>query len=153
MTTQESALDTELDALFLLVKEIAEQDQGEVGAVLAKLKTVRDLRSRLSDADALLGTVNQGLEKKLLDYHESSGLESLSGGGLSVSFDDSAMRAKYEPDKWPQLLAWAAQTGNEHIIQRRLTDSRVLDLVKSGVALPEGLGLESYVKISIRKKS
>ena len=37
--------------------------------------------------------------------------------------------------------------GNLHVVQRRLTDTKVADLAIEGVPLPDGLGLEPYDRI------
>jgi hypothetical protein len=36
-------------------------------------------------------------------------------------------------------------------VQRRLTDAKVLELVRNGVALPWGLEVESYRDIQVRR--
>jgi hypothetical protein len=51
------------------------------------------------------------------------------------------------------LHKWAVDTGNTHIFHRRLTDAKVIDLCNSGTALPEGLTLESFVNMNIRRRN
>lgn len=127
-------------------------EKTNVQAVLAELREVIDERERLAQEDRTLAKRRERLEGELLSFHESSGLDSLSGAGLSVHFDSAAMRCKYEPDRWTEIVRWAVESGNDFIIQRRLTDTKVLDLVENGVELPPGLTLESYTKLGIRRK-
>lgn len=122
-----------------------------ISTILEELRAVIDEREQLSMRDSELSKRKDELEKQLLDYHGESGLQSVKGGGLTISFDDSAVRAKYDPDKWNNIIRWAVETGNEHVIQRRLTDKKCESLLKEGVAFPDGLTLENYTKISTRR--
>jgi hypothetical protein len=123
-----------------------------VNELLTELRDVIDQRERLSTQDSALSKRKSYLEHELLAVHESEGVDSVSGAGMTVSFDDAAMRVKYDPEKWAGICRWAIETGNDHIIQRRLTDAKVMDLIENGTALPEGLTVENYVKISTRRK-
>lgn len=120
--------------------------------LLVELREIKDQKDALNGQLSALHEREEAINKQLLGVHEASGLESLSGGGLSVHFDPHAMRAKYEPEQWAGIVAWAVATGRDYIVQRRLSDGKILDLVKEGVELPEGLTLEGYTKISVRRK-
>jgi len=122
-----------------------------ISGVLKNMRALRDEREVLNDRDREIGTQLQSLERELLQYHEATGLLKIAGDGMSVSFDPDALRAKYEPEKWKEVVAWAVASGNEHIIQRRLTDSKVVDLIASGIPLPDGLSVETYTKMNIRR--
>src|SRR5688572_1521470 len=98
-------------------------------AVLTELRSVIDARERLAAEDRALAKRREELESSLLSFHDETGLDSLSGAGLSISFDSAAMRCKYEPDLWASIIRWAVDSGNDFIIQRRLTDAKVLDLI------------------------
>jgi hypothetical protein len=134
------------------IARVLERSTVSVGDVLENLRAVIDLRERLAALDRDLSARKQTLELALIQHHESSGVDSLSGGGVSVSFDDHAMRARYDPDRWEDIVRWAVATNNLHCIQRRLTDSRIEDLIAEGVALPDGLTLETYTRIAVRRK-
>lgn len=120
--------------------------------LLAELRGVIDQREELAKQDRTLAQRKEQIERALLAYHNDTGLDSLSGAGLSVSFDGDAMRAAYDPEKWKDIVRWAVESGNDFIVQRRLTDAKVIDLVKNGVELPPGLTLENYTKLSVRRK-
>lgn len=122
-----------------------------VRMIMEALRQIKDDKERLAAEEKRLNEAEARIMAELLDYHAQSGVDSLKGGGVTVSFDDEAMRAKYDPEKWANIVKWAAETGNDHIVQRRLTDSRVVELVANGVALPDGLTLETYTKVSVRR--
>lgn len=123
-----------------------------INDVLANFRLCRDLADKVSNLDKMLSQRRDQLEGRLLAYHKDTGLQSLSGAGLTVSFDPAAFRAKYDPAKWSDVVKWAVETGNDFIVQRRLSDAKVVELFDGGVALPDGLSLENYVKVSIRRK-
>ncbi len=71
-------------------------------------------------------------------------------GGLSITMKHK-FRARYDPEKWNDIFASLAASGHSHLIKRQLVDSRVMDLVDSGVPLPDGLSVEPYTDLSIRR--
>jgi len=121
----------------------------DIGVKLERLREVIDMREQLSQTDKELSAEKSQIERELEDYSRESGLDTFKGGGMSISFND-ALRAKYEPEKWPQIVRQLVADGNEHLIQRRLTDAKVEELALTS-GLPEGLSLEPYRKISVRR--
>jgi hypothetical protein len=119
------------------------------------LKELRRLSDRMDELNAENKTLSEQwdvIEGKLIAFHRASGLKSISGGGMSISFDPEAMRTKYDPSKFAEVFKWAADNHYEYIIQRRFTDAKILELIDSGVALPDGLSMEAYTKVSARRK-
>lgn len=121
--------------------------------LLAELRGIKDERDTLNQELSKLAERESRIERELLAFHEATGLSSLSGGGLSVSFDPDALRAKYDPDQWSGIVRWAVEHGHDYIVQRRLSDAKIVELAAGGTELPAGLTLESYTKLSIRRKS
>ena len=119
--------------------------------LLTELRSIRDEREQLASRDKALSDRESYIKDRLMDYHVSTGLDSVSGGGLTISYKEK-LRAGYDPEKWTDIMRWAVNTGHEYLIQRRLTDSRVADLATSGVELPEGLRIETFTDISVRRK-
>lgn len=130
---------------------IATETTIPVTSLLEELRGIIDERETIAARDSTLSRRKSEIEVALLSYHDATGLESVKGGGMSVSFDGDACRAKYDPEKFNEIMAWAVATGNQHILQRRLTDARIVSLIKDGVALPDGLSVEPYTKISTRR--
>jgi hypothetical protein len=118
---------------------------------LAELRQVIDAREELARQDKELSARKQALEKQLMAFHDATGLETCAGAGLTCRFDPSAMRCRYEPERWESIVKWAVETGNVHVIQRRTSDAKVIELVENGTPLPEGLTLESYTNLSVRR--
>ncbi len=143
---------TEATSIEDMAADVCSAELSNVGSVLQNLRALIDLREKVAELDTALSKRKTELEGKLLDIQKSSGLSSFADFGVSVTFDTGAFRAKYDPEKFNDVMKWAVETGNEFIIQRRLTDAKILGLIDEGVSLPEGLSVESYTKISVRRK-
>lgn len=145
MTREKTTIEEQVEAIL-------SESPARIGAKLSQYRAVWDLREAIGALDKRLAAREAELESTLTRHAHDQGLESLTGGGVSVSFDPTAMRATYDPQKWRDICRWAGETGNDFIIQRRLTDAKVMSLVDAGIALPDGLGVESYTKVSARRK-
>jgi hypothetical protein len=97
-------------------------------------------------ARSLLNDIEAGILIKMRD----AGLESIAQDGVSLTIRKK-FRAKYDPEMWESLINWASQNGMTYLIQRRLNDSKVLELVDNGVPLPEGLSIEGYDDLAFRR--
>lgn len=121
-----------------------------IGELLEAFAKASDEAAQLS---ALLASVNSrmaaikgSIKHKLIE----TGIDKASGSGLTASLRDR-MKAKYDPEKWEQIVAWAVSSGHDHIVQRRLTDAAVVELVTNGIVLPDGLSVESFTDIDVRR--
>lgn len=98
--------------------------------------------------------VNDDLERQILDAMTAQGMTEdgakLTAGGITVT-RKTKWRAKYEPEKWEAVHKWLVDSGYGYCIHRRMTDSKIMELVDSGVALPDGLGVESYTDLDFRR--
>lgn len=119
--------------------------------ILEQLRAVKDEKDTVNARLSELAATEADIERQLREFHETSGLDSVSGGGLTVSFKPQ-LRAAYDPDKWTSIVRWAVDTGHEYLIQRRLTDTKVAELAMSDVGLPDGLRVESHLAVSVRRK-
>lgn len=151
-TTTDAILKQREQQSYILNLEAEQSGPLDARPLLRDLKAIREKRAELDRARKDMWPQHEAIVAKLVELHQQTGNDKISiKGVLSVGFDDGAMRAKYDPEKWPSIVKWAGETGNEHVIQRRITDAKILDLVKNGVALPDGLSLEAFTKVSIRK--
>ena len=121
-----------------------------IQTTLEALRAVFDEKDRVAQRDAELSKMKAELEGELRRFHETSGLDQFRGAGLTISVSEK-LRATYEPEQWANIAKWAVDTGHEYIIQRRLTDKKVLELIDNGVPLPDGLTVKGYTDISIRR--
>jgi len=114
-----------------------------------------EVRGAIDDLNARLKVLSKDrihLEKRILEYSEETELTKFGNDAVTVSVNNDALRAKYNPETWPEIIKWAVETSNDHIIQRRLTDAKVVELFNAGTEFPDGLSLEQYAKLSIRRK-
>lgn len=115
--------------------------------LLAKYRSLLDLKD---EAAAVLSGINKDIdacEAAIRESFEASGKWedgcAAKAGGVTVTVRQK-WRAKYMPEHWESIVKWAAETGNAHLIQRRLSDKPVMELLDAGVSLPEGLTVEAY---------
>ena len=121
-----------------------------IGELLADFRKAQDHKD---DCDAQLKRAREAcdvLELRIRLAMEAAGMDKTSAAGITASVVEK-WRAKYEPAKWGDLVRWAAANGYDYLIQRRLTDSKVMELVDNGVELPEGLSVESYKDLTFRR--
>lgn len=122
--------------------------------------SIGDLIKMYADADAALDAV-EAQAKKLRETRDAvklgikitmkeSGVDRTSAHGLTVSLREK-WRAKYTPELWDSVVKWAMDTGHLQVVQRRITDAAVMELVDNGVPLPEGLSVDSYEDLDVRR--
>lgn len=121
------------------------------------LSNYRRLLDLKDEANTVLSGINKDLdecEAKIRSAFEASGKWedgcAAKAGGITVTVRQK-WRAKYAPEQWASIVAWAGETGNSHLIQRRLSDKPVMELLDAGVSLPEGLTVEAYKDIDFRR--
>lgn len=121
-----------------------------LGDLLAAFRQAQDHKD---ECDAALKRAREAcdvLELKIKFAMEENGTEKTTAHGVTASIV-TKWRAKYDPSKWSDLVKWAATNGYDYLIQRRLTDSKVMELVDNGVELPDSLSVESYKDINFRR--
>jgi hypothetical protein len=121
-----------------------------IGELLAAFRKAQDYKDECDEALKSARQACDVLELKIKIAMEHAGTEKTSAHGVTASIV-TKWRAKYAPDKWSDLVKWAAGNGYDYLIQRRLTDSKVMELVDQGVELPDGLSVESYKDINFRR--
>lgn len=121
-----------------------------VGELLSAFRQAQDHKD---ECDAALKRAREScdaLASKIKAAMEEHGTEKISAGGVTASIV-TKWRARYDPAAWSDLVKWAAANGYDYLIQRRLTDSKVMELVDNGVELPSSLTVESYKDINFRR--
>lgn len=117
---------------------------------LARLREIIDEKEAIGQRDKALSAEKSAIERDLIQYSETSGLDKFSASGMSVSITD-AMRFKYDPAKWSDILKWAVDNNYDYIVHRRTSDAKIEELMLEGVALPDGLTPDPYKAISTRR--
>lgn len=126
-------------------------DTRTMGELLHEYRTVLDRLAELAAKEKSLTEARALLETELKQRAESAGVNAFSSDEISVTITE-ALRAAYDPEKWNDIVKWAVDTGNMHVIQRRLTDAKLEQLLLDGVPFPDGLRLEPVTKLNHRKK-
>ncbi len=140
-------------------------DSGQAGEYLSCMETPinptlgdlirwwKDQKALCEDYDAmakagrgLLNDIEADIQRKM----EEMGIESVAQDGVSLTIRKK-FRAKYEPEMWSDIVKWAASSGLDYVVQRRLNDAKIMELVDNGVPLPQGLTVESYNDLAFRR--
>ena len=107
---------------------------------------VEEYETAAKSARSLLDDIEADISGKMAVL----GIESASEDGVSIS-TKTKWRARYDPDLWGDIVKWAAANGVAYIVQRRMNDAKIMELVDNGIALPEGLSVESYQDLAFRR--
>ena len=125
--------------------------ESNIGAKLDELRDVLDTIDEINASLSGLKKQKDRLEYELKKSSEETGITSFSSDRLSVSVKEE-MVVGYDPAYWNELVEWAVRTGNQHVIQRRVSTRPILELIDNGVELPIGVRLEPVTKINVRRK-
>lgn len=118
--------------------------------LLATYRTHRDRLDEVLAEEKAIREQMEAVESDIRSAMSAAGLESAKGGGMSVTAT-TKWRARYDPEKWAQVVAWCVAQGRPDLVQRRLNDAKIMELVDSGVGLPEGLNVESFPDLLFRR--
>jgi len=113
----------------------------------------RTLLDRKDELNAELKQINELLadnEAAVRAMLEREGVDKISGNGITL-FTKQKWRARYEPELWASLVEWASKSGRTDLIQRRLSDAKVMEYIDSGAEVPQGLSVEPYTSIEFRR--
>lgn len=121
-----------------------------ISELLAQYRKHKDRIDEIAAEEAQIRDMMGIIERSIMDTMKDAGLEKATAAGVTVTRGEK-WRAKYDPEKWAGIVKWCAETGRDYLIQRRLTDSRVMELVDNGTALPEGLTVESFPNLAFRR--
>lgn len=117
------------------------------------LNDLREVMGAIDEYSQMLNAAKKqraAIEAKLKDAAETLGVNAFKGDGISVSIREDFI-ASYDPERWSELVAWCGETGNTHIIQRRISTKPVTEMIDNGHALPAGVRLEPVTKLHVRR--
>lgn len=122
--------------------------------LLQALRNEKDWQDELNGNLAKSKAKADMIEAEIVAKMKEAGLDNdgakVSANGMTVTLRHK-FRAAYDPAKWSQVVKWAVDTGHEYIIQRRLSDKPVLELMDNGTPLPDGLSVTSYEDLDFRR--
>lgn len=123
--------------------------------LLASLAEIRNEKERLNGLLSAESKKEVDVERKILDAMDSCGLTADGqkvGSAFGTATRQTKWRAVYDPEKWPEVVKWCAENGRTDLIQRRLSDARVMEIVDRGETLPDGITPQSYTDLLFRRK-
>lgn len=126
-------------------------DKHSIGPTLEALS---DIIADIDHHNECLKSLNERkaeIERALLAFADDTGLDSFATSGMSIFVRDK-MRAKYDPEKWDNVVKWAVENDKTFIVQRRLSDAKIADMFEAGETLPDGLSVEPFQTIQYRRK-
>lgn len=122
-----------------------------IADMLADLRAVKDRKDELNAALKEANQQESEFEGEILAALEISGVDKASLNGAGTASRVTKWRAVYEPDKWQDLVKWCAENNRTDIVQRRLADSRLLEMMDAGKELPVGVTMKPYSELSFRR--
>lgn len=133
---------------------IETQTQPKLADLLAEYKCILDRKDELTTQMSGIHAAASDLEHRIMQAMEANGQDNdgdkVTANNITVTVKQK-WRAKYLPERWADVVKWAVDNGYDHIVQRRLSDGKVMELVDNGVTLPDGLTVEPYKDIDFRR--
>jgi len=118
--------------------------------VIEEFADIVDQIQEHKDSINLLTERKESLEWELRKISEETGLDDFKTDSSNIKVGEK-MVARYEPDKWHDVVKWCLDNDLLDVLQRRMTASKLQSLAEDGVALPDGIWLESIDKVSFRR--
>ena len=121
-----------------------------IGDLLRCLRVAQDEKDEINAAMKKISARIEEAETLLTVALRDSGQTKAADEQISVSLGKK-WRAKYDPEKWESIIGALIGSGYGHVVQRRLTDTKVEEMFNNGVPLPDGLSLEAFDNLSTRR--
>jgi len=121
-----------------------------INILLQQFREKRDALDVAEQAAKAARAEVHALETQILDTLEALDIESVAAEGLNVKRVEK-WRAKYDPARWSEIVSWAVANGFDYLVQRRLNDAKIMELIDQGIRLPDGLSVECYSDLSFRR--
>jgi len=124
--------------------------RNDAGTLLNGLRRVADLREAIAAIDKLLSKEKAYIESAIVKESELSGSLAFKNEAMSVSVKDGTS-FRVDPEKWNSIYDWAVRTGNHGLLYKQVSSKVLSEIVASGGAMPEGITMDSFKKISARR--
>lgn len=126
--------------------------QGIIGTLVEGYIKLRDKKAELkAKHDAEMAPINAMMDKievHLLAKMQEQGVESYKTG-IGTAY--TATRTSVTCADGAGFIAWAIETGNTHMIERRAVKTAVDEFVAQNKDLPPGLNYRSEVCVNVRR--
>lgn len=114
-----------------------------IGALIDEMQDIRAKRRDIAAQDSLLSADYSKLEEQLIALMDTEGVTKSSGKLASAGISESV---KFNIEDWDAFTAYMKKTNQFHLIQRRVSDPSVRELVEAKKTVP---GLTPFVKRTI----
>lgn len=126
----------------------------DITELLSSYRSIKDQSDELAAQKTGLEKQMDGLERRILAAMTDAGLTaegSLVRGGGCTAARRIKWRAKIGEGQWDAFLQWATENERGYLVQKRVTDTKVMELVDAGIELPDFLSVESFEMLDIRR--
>jgi hypothetical protein len=114
-----------------------------VGFLIDTMQEIRAKRRDIAAQDAKLSSEFEALQDELIGLMDAEGITKSSGRLASAGISESV---KFNIEDWDAFTAYMKKTNQFHLIQRRISDPSVRELVEAKKTVP---GLTPFVKRTI----
>ena len=121
-----------------------------LGRYLELLDEKEELDALVNGIKSSLADIEGAIQNKLEAEDQMKAGTKVGIEGLTVRVREKR-KARYDPDRWMEIVKWATDNGKEFLVQRRLNDNVVMELVDQGVPLPTGLSVRCDTGLSFRR--
>jgi len=120
-----------------------------LGQVADEYKRVSQIRLALDKVAEGVKARESELKNHLIDNIDSDNESGVMGRNYQATIKLDK-RPRMDAEFWPQFHAWIAENDRFDLLQKRLSDTAVMDLINSGVELP-GIEKMTVKSVSVRK--
>ena len=130
------------------MSEPAERMDLSAGALIERMVEIREERRRLKQRDSELYQAWSDLEQLLLDQLDAQGVTKASTEAGTATLNEMIVP---RVEDWDALHAHLKQTGELHLLHRRVSSTAYREFYEAGVELP---GVTAYTQrsISLRRR-
>lgn len=121
----------------------------------AETRTAREIAQEYADVLAAREKVNAEsrriaqrlgeLDREVRDWCSAQGVEAIKGSGITLRVEQKPV---VRVGDWDRALRWIVEEGLSPLVQKRITASRLQELVVGGLPLPDDLSLEEIEKVA-----
>lgn len=121
--------------------------KGPIGTVIDKLESLREDKRQLETRVKAIEEEFKELEEQLMARLDAEGMDKATGKKASVSISKSVSGNIAD---WESFTKFVKKTGHFHLLQRRLSDPAIRELLESKGSVP---GIETYTKRRLNLRS
>lgn len=122
-----------------------------LGECLSELRTMIDLIETIEDGQLRqLKKNREALEAEAANALRYSKQDKATAGGVTASIKQR-WAVKYDPERWGEVVQWAVENGRSDLVQRRLNDARIMELVDAGTAIHPALTPQAFERLEVRR--